>query len=298
MPGHEKRTGSLVVYQYRAGISLRILWTPAAIVKSNAWTDTTLFDMAKDLCAPFGINVLDATNETQKFKEIAVQSGETCFSIIERVARTLGVLPITIPDGDLVLTYSAEENQNPVADLVLGKNIKSLDETTDLKQRFSEYIVKGQASAGGKPWAANKAVDLTATAVDKGITRYRPTVIMSEGKTDGAKIQSRANWEAQIRSGRSTVYTVEVRGWFQTPGTDIVEPEPWAVNTLVNLIADSYDIRKVQLITTVEFSLDSDGGRKNSFNLERSWNLQEKPRGNHKWIAVLFKKWCLEWWPR
>ena len=233
--------------------------------------------MVTDICKPFGINVIDAAEDKTTFKDVTIQSGESCFSVIDRFCKQVGVLPITFETGELVLANAAEVNQDPVADLVLGENILSLLEVESSKERFSEYTIKGQKSGEGKPWKSEKATTLMAKSTDKGVERYRPLVIMSEGKTTPSLIQKRANWEAQVRAGRSKVFTTKLRGWLQVPGGSNRPLVPWMVNTLVNLRADSYDFLGQRVITSVTFTLDTDAGRITTLVLKDPTTYRKSP---------------------
>lgn len=249
----------------------------SAIVTSNTWVETTLGQMARDLCKPYGIKVQDQTASLEKFKNFTVQSSESAFSVIERACRQIGALPLTTEKGELLLGYAADFSASKIADLVHGENLLTIEEMDQRKNRYSTYLVKGQNSGGGKGWKAQKTTKISATATDNGVERYRNLVLMSEGKTTATRVQKRANWEAQVRAGRSLVHTVRVQGWYQRPAGTPGIPTPWKVNTLVNLISNKWGLNLARMITGVNFTLDKDGGRYTDLTLKDPGTYKRNP---------------------
>lgn len=258
----------------------------SAITKSNGWTEAKLERIATDLAQPFDVFVDDRTDAVEPFKTFSVQSGETAFETIERACRLVGVLPIPNRFGDLVLTYATEPDTpgtdplesltNTVLDLVEGENILEINETKTSTERYSEYLVKGQDSGRGKKWDST-TLRVRGNSRDSGVNRHRPLVITAEGKTTAKKAQVRANWEAQVRRGRSAEYTVTVQGWFQAPPGVSTDNKPWDTNLLVNLISNPLNVRKVLLITEVNFELDAETGRRTILSLKDPSTYKQNP---------------------
>jgi len=241
----------------------------SAIFKpSNTWLKKKLPDIAKDLCRPFGIKLIDESKPSEPFKKITIQSGESPFALIERICRQVGVLPITNTYGQLLLTYAREINDLPVIDLIDGVNILDIEEIDSLKNQFSEYTVKGQNSGSGLMWQKSDTTSFKGIARDLNVKRYRPLVIMAESKSNKKLVQERASWEAQVRAGRSRVHNITVRNWFQRPGTDTKTARLWSPNTLVNLKSNPWGLNEKRLITSVSYSLDTTGGRVTQLTLK------------------------------
>jgi len=251
----------------------------SAVIPSNTWTKASLDKIAKDLAAPFDIYVNNNTNEEEFFNKLTIQNGETCFSVLERACRQNGVLPLTNRFGELTLQYAASDETPRVADLVDGENILSISETVNHRARFSEYTVRGQTSGRGNRWS-KKTNRLKGTAKDNTLKRHRPLIILAENKTTSKKIKKRANWEAQVRAGRSLVHTVQLVGWFTAGADESSELQPWTPNMAVNLISEPFNVNAKKIITSVDFGLDETGGRVTTLVLKHPDTYAADPSGN------------------
>lgn len=227
---------------------------------SNTWIQVRLQDLCKELADPFGILVDDSELEQlDPIKKFTLQMGETAYSAIERIIRSKAVLATTNSDSDLVLTYSADASTKSEENLEVGKNVLEIEETRTSQKRFSKYICRGQTSGRGKKWSKQNT-RLIADAIDEEITRYRPHIFMAENKATSDGLKARVAWEAQIRAGRARVYTVTVKGWYQTDyfGAKV---KPWEINERVNLKWTRRNIDKQFLITSVAHRLAEGTGR-------------------------------------
>src|SRR3546814_10159749 len=83
-----------------------------------------------------------------------------------------------------------------------GKNILVADGGHVLSERFSQYVLKGQAS-GDDEVNGRAASAPSAEAKDPAVTRYRPMLIIGEDQSDIASLKKRAEWEATTRAGRA-----------------------------------------------------------------------------------------------
>jgi prophage tail gpP-like protein len=232
----------------------------AAIKTGNTWENSFLIPIVKDICKPFGISIVSKNFEDNlKFKKFTIESGETAFESIERACRQRSVLCTTNEKGELVLNTISKKTLVESADnLIYGENIKSIDEDFDSSERFSKYIIKGQDSGEGNPWDKTHT-QLSATANDQMITRYRPTIIMSEAKASLKSVKARANWEAQVRAGRSASYSVTVQGFRQkSKGSN---SPLWQLGNKVNLIHHHWNINDVKLISNISYTLDESGSQ-------------------------------------
>ncbi len=249
----------------------------AAVHTSSSWTKATLAQIAEDVCKPFGIYVDSRTDDRTPFDKVVLQSGESAFDLIERLSRQRGVLPLSNRFGDLVLTYAEETGGNSVQRLVQGVNLLELSEEWDDTGRFSKYTVKGQTGGDGSPWGSSEAVSLFGKATDAAVSRYRPTVIMAEGKITRASVSRRAAWEAQVRAGRAKSYTCRVQGWWQSPAELVSDSRPWEVNNLVDL--EAFGETQQLLITGTAFTLDNSGGRYTELTLKSPDTYRKNPDG-------------------
>lgn len=224
--------------------------------KSQTWIKKRFTEIVTDLITPFNVT-LDKTDLTDDpiIDKLTIQSGETAFDTIERLCRSQAVLPISTFDGVLKLTYAGTDRAD--IDLILGENIKSVREATDWTERFSDYICLAQTPGSGKRWT-KAMVQGRAEAFDRGVTRYRPKVFIAESKTKATTLKQRVNWEAQVRSGRATDYSVVLSGWFQKDAIGNLL-SLWEKNKLVTLVVDEYNVDRDFLITSVSMTLDESG---------------------------------------
>lgn len=223
----------------------------SAIAKPGSWTQRSIEAIAAELAKPFGITVTARTDTGAKVKRFALQQGETVFSAIERLARYRGLLAVTDAEGNVELIRPG--TGAIVAELVEGVNILGGSASHDAKERFSDYIVKGQAS--GDDRANGKAVSaVKAEARDPAIGRYRPMLIVGEEQSTIAELRKRATWEATTRAGRSQSVTIPVPGW-RTPSGAL-----WKPNVRVSVSSPLLHVEGVMLVSGVRQSKEEGRG--------------------------------------
>lgn len=221
----------------------------SAIYKTGQWTNKTIAQIGADLIAPFGIGLVAAADIGTALPVFAIQEGETVFEALERAARMKALLLVSDGRGNLVLTRAG--NQRAGADLVEGSNILSANGEFSWKDRFSDYVIKGQRKGNDEDFGEVVAQQVE-SVTDSGINRYRPLVIMAEDQDGNATLRQRAEWERNVRAGRGTRATVTVQGW-------AANGQLWQPNTLTRLrspyLAADLDV----LIVSVTYSLDDNG---------------------------------------
>ncbi|MDF7777838.1 contractile injection system protein, VgrG/Pvc8 family [Sphingomonas sp. AOB5] len=195
----------------------------SAIHKPGSWINTKLEAIAAELVKPFGIKVtVTASGGTgAPIRKFAIQQGETVQSALERLLRFRGLLMVADGNGDLEIITPAEAA--PIATLELGVNILEANGSFDDRERFSDYVVKGQAS-GGDDHNGAAVAQIRGTAKDAGVERYRPFLVIAEEQSDGASATVRAKFEAGVRAGRSVNGSIVVPGWRSTPGGPLWRP--------------------------------------------------------------------------
>lgn len=180
----------------------------------------TLPKLLEQLLAPFGLKYSDAGGAStgDPFPRFSAEPGDTVFQTIQKACSQRGVLPMTATDGSLILVQGGHAMSfDP---LVYGANILKVEGAFSIKDRFSVYSVRGEASTSTDFFnAAPGKFGFAATATDAGVSRYRPKVISGGSGTPTKKAaQVRANWEASTRAAKSGTATVTVRGWAQSNG--------------------------------------------------------------------------------
>lgn len=232
----------------------------SAIVKGSELRGLALDGIVAALVKPFGIGVVAQVDSGQAFQSFAIQPGETVWEAIERAARQRFMVVTTDGEGNAVI---ADIGATRAADaLVEGDNIKAASAEYDYSQRFSEYVVKGQAAAQNDGWEpAVSAVESRAT--DPNVKRYRPKIINAETQASDGSAGNRAQLEAASRAGKSTKITVTVQGWTMSNG------DLWPLNAMVRIRSPLLSIDEDVVITEVKFIVSDTNGITTEMQLTR-----------------------------
>ena len=234
------------------------------------WIGRRLADVARELCAPFGIGVIDQAGASASFRSLKPNDGETVFEMLDHAARIRGVLLVTDGRGNLVITRAGREQAGDA--LYLGQNVLTGSGNFDLRDVFSHYTLKGQQA--GDDWlSGSDAAAVKATAGDARITRHRPLTLIADGPLDAAAARERITWERNVRWGRSQSIAYSVQGHRQQSGA------LWRPNMLVNVF-DPYQFLDgaERLITDLTYSLDERGERCELTVMPReAFDLVEQP---------------------
>lgn len=193
----------------------------SAVHTPDEWKNIDLLRFAKALAQPFGVTVVADVDVGAPFPVCKLQQGETAFKAIERYARQRKVL--LMPDGAGGLLITRAGVRRAATSLVQGENIMAASGTIDHSQRFSSYLVKGQAAYSPDSTGETEA-HIEGGVTDSGIERYRPMLIVAETGGTSSSLKDRATWEANSRIGKSAAASITVQGWRQNPGGPLWEP--------------------------------------------------------------------------
>lgn len=184
----------------------------SAVVSPGSWRGKKLEAIAGEIVKPFGI-AIDVVGDTGKaFERFALQPQETAFAAIERMCRYRGLVCWSIGDGRIRIGNPGQDGA-VAGRIEEGVNALTASSSDDGGERFSDYIVKGQASGSDRRKGKDVA-QVKASARDAGVARYRPMIVVGEDQADTANLKQRAEWEAKVRSGRGRPLTVTLPGWF------------------------------------------------------------------------------------
>jgi prophage tail gpP-like protein len=213
--------------------------------------------VARKVCAPFGIEV-DARVSGPTFAVAAAHHGETCWKLIERLARQRQILVTDDPDGRLVLTQLASERATD--ELVHPSDgLLEIETVRDSSKRFSVYKVKAQA---GSRWAdagsdegslPSALAHVEGEFRDNGVKRYRPKTILNEGAAKKAGALARAEYEARRNIGKALRFTATRVGWRQRDGA------LWRPNMLVPCRVPSMNLGAELAIAEVHYKKGASG---------------------------------------
>lgn len=106
----------------------------------------TLDQIARAICAPFGIEVVVATDMGAPFANATILRHEIGFAFLERLSRLRGVLMTDDEQGRLVLTNTGAVRADGA--VTEGVNLLRGSVILSSQHRFSDYRVKVQSPAG------------------------------------------------------------------------------------------------------------------------------------------------------
>ena len=246
----------------------------------------TLTEIARRLCAPFGIAVRADVDVGAAFPRFSIDASETVMSALEKAARQRAVLVVSDGVGGLMLTRSGQR-RGPEP-LRMPGNVLSLEARLSAAERFRDYYVKGQVEGADRArQASGPALDGTARpltpggpsqptpaavqqrkakerrgiiqtghATDSEMTRYRPRVVLTRTQSGAASAQEQAEW--QMRTARALgdelVYTVA--GWRAGP-----ERRLWRPNEVVEVQDPYAGFTRDMLVAGVRYQQGPDGPR-------------------------------------
>jgi len=216
----------------------------------KTYNNIGLLELCKKLCESFSIQIEAKTDMGKPFKKFVVESGETVFDAIEKACKAKGVLPLTNTRGFLELVSAGTENLSLVLD---EKIIKSISEEQDFSDRFSNYTIKAQGGESGNTWTKANTTQLKAIATDSLVSRFRQLILTADQKQTAKMLEKNIAWEAQLRKGRSTSYSVQVFGFGK-------EDELLKKNKVIRLKYPKLGIDSPFLITSVKYSKSESTG--------------------------------------
>ncbi len=250
----------------------------SAVCKTGHFYNVDLAYIAQALLKPFKIGIFVNTDTGAPFRNASIEPGESVFELLDRLARHRGVLLTTDGRGNLVITragvgLSAEDANLKLTRiktlLILGDNILSMRIEKSQRDRYSEYTVKGQIPLNENVTPVYNDT-LKSVAKNEIITRYRPLVLVAEQPDHLVAFRLRAQWERNVREGRSMRITVTVQGWQHADGL-------WTPNRIVHLIAKPLGIEGGDLlIVSVTYTLDENGTR-TEMSLTWPWAFDPLP---------------------
>ena len=224
----------------------------SALHESGQWQGKTLYDIARDVCAPFSIEVVKEVEVDDRVANASINDSETVLELLERLARQQGLLLTSDAAGRLVITKSGE-SRAPATLGVDGVPLLSGSVDNSWLARHSMYIGKGAHPDDGffEPAAA---AGPGAEVADPSIRRYRPLVLLAEDNATPDSLQKRVKWERNVRAGRARRIVVTVQGWTQAG-------LPWQPNQLVHIKETKLNVDSELLIVSVTYALDEGGTR-------------------------------------
>lgn len=221
----------------------------AAVNEPGQWSGRRVEDIIREMIAPYGVGMVVEADTGDAVSTHQIEQGETVFEGIDRLISARAMLSTDDARGRLVLTRTGR--LRATTPLVYGENILACNAPLDCKDRFSQYVVKGQAIGTDANFAS--ALTVLATAEDRGVPRRRVMIKKQSGDAADKYARLEARWEAASRSGKSYKVTYTVQGWRQRDGS------LWLPNQLVTVRDPIVGYDTDLLIGEVTYSLDDKG---------------------------------------
>lgn len=285
-------TGETIKYEISGYSLTKDLVDCDRIEKPFSWKNVDLYQVSKKICEPFGINVtIEASSPGPKFTEVSVNQGESLYDFLNKLAVQRGFLMITSLDGGLIYTNAGK--YRAVDSLIQGENIAEFKGQFSFANRFSDYVIKGQqkVKADENSWT-DKTISIFSKVQDLGVGRYRPKMMTADTQVDLTTAKKQAAWEAQIREGRSTRFSIKVPDWVQSNGN------LWRENEIVYIKVPVGRLDGDYLVETVDYNFQSTTEQtftecemgfvnKNTYNANPKDTIKKpsKPKGKYGWIS-------------
>lgn len=219
---------------------------------SGQIASATVLDIATKLAAPYQISVALANGAAagQAIPQTNITYGETGADIIQRDARSAGLLAYEAPDGSLLL--AAVGTKTAASGIVYGENVEEFAVELSMDQRYSEIVctllgqdVLSDIGDGGFFFDTEK---------DPNVPRHRRRYIVLEQAQDAQAFTiQKAKWEVARRAGRSQLATATIDSWRDRDGA------LWSPNTLVPVSLPGLPDKTILCIAEVTFRRDEGG---------------------------------------
>lgn len=262
-----------------AGESKAIDLVQCSHVGKYFWKNVSGESIIKEVVKPFGLDIqIDAKLKPIPKEGLRVAVDSTAFDVIKKVAEQNSVLIYTTQSG--TIRIAEDPSQGQAFELLPG-DYTSISVNTDYSTVFSEVIIKSQEKTYKKNEfkkrqrkehkskdKKEKATKTVGTKTNSKELRYRPLVIISDGKDESQKdlVQS-AN---RRLNGDGKKISLTVKSPYTPTG------EIWGIGQYVVMKDEIMGIDGSYIISDVSFSL-SDSGFETQLDLciPQVFNLKE-----------------------
>lgn len=207
-----------------------------------------LFDLAGYVCEPLGI-IPFVEASSRAFPIFRINPGETGWQVLDRACRQRAALAFGDRNGQLRITRFESEERAPV-NIIEGQNVLKAAARYRHDERFSEYLILGQANGSDESWGRETA-EISGKAEDPEVLRPRRLVQVAYDPVTPESASQLAEWNAAIRAARSSRVAVTVPGWRMTPDSG-----PWDVGLLTRGVIPSIGVRSELRVAMVSFVMD------------------------------------------
>lgn len=226
----------------------------------------TVEQIAHVLAEPYGIPVVADVDTGSIIPTHHINPGETVAESLDRLLQLRQLLATDDAEGRLVLTRAGMKRADTA--LVVGQNILTASAELDMRDRFSEYRVKGQRSGSDTDHGAAVSAQM-GVSTDGAVTRKRVHVETARGQADIAACRRQAEWVAAHRAAQTYKVIYTVQGWRQASGA------LWEPNRVVRVTDPVIGWDQDMVIGEVVYGL-SDSGMTSTLTVapRAAWSLE------------------------
>lgn len=201
---------------------------------------------------------------------IGPDPGDNAWRFLEKYVRKRQVILSEDAEGNIVITQASTDKLdtvllNRISDPSNTNNIMSGSVSYDQTKRYFLYKFSSSlnaialVNAGGTDLSS--LVNQSGGANDEAIRKTRQLILIPESMYSNDQCNLRAQWEANIRKTRGTVFAVTVDGFESSPGV------LWEVNKLIHVLDEMSGIDEDMLVNSVAFSLNTTSGSTTTLSL-------------------------------
>lgn len=250
----------------------------SAANEPGQWKGARIATIATEILGPFeGLRFRADLSpaELGSVTTFALQTGETAFAALDRLARMRGFLLASDLEGGVYFTKPGT-TKAPVA-LERGANIEQGSVEEDESERFSRYIIHG---AGPTPayWdvGVGPGQSFRVETKDAGVSRYRPKVLHAETSASEAELKQRVAFEASVNAARGLRIVYVLPGW-------TLEGHLWQPGERVSVWDPILEIGGPtgspvdMLVGSVDWSRSATGGSRTTLTIYRPGAFDAEP---------------------
>jgi len=258
------------------------------IHKTGSFDNKTFEQVAREVIAPFGVGVKTIGNlNATPFERLQVETGENLWAFLERLARPRGIVMGSDHLGNILLI---DDHNFPITDtLIEGFNILRCQATISIKDKRSDYIVRGQTAGGDKKHGPDASEQ--EGGVKGSLDRYSPLLTPAEQPVWGlGEIIDRAKNEAVWNEATEVQATITVQGWMRARrafigggvtipagGVGGISAGLWRAGDKVTVNSPMAMLNNFEMkIQNATFTQDSNSGTLTTLDLVAPWLLKDQ----------------------
>lgn len=217
------------------------------------WRRAPLSDLIEYAAGIWGLGVAWQSPDMRRLTIVRAIYDHTqkAHEFLVEACKQLGLMLCDTMRGEIAIMRAGAAQATDT--IMLGSDVMTkISASQNSGQRFSPIIMEmSQANPAGGDIPITWEV---ARATDDTVSRYRPLVLRAEAPGDRKQARARAEWEMQVRAGRTLTVPVDVDSWAQRSG------ELWDVGMSVTVGASELFSEPITtIIRSASYRLDASG---------------------------------------